>query len=56
MEREQVANVTAKSATIRIMLSSDEKSIGLFVEIFRRKPKRIPETVVRTVLSFRIAV
>jgi hypothetical protein len=37
---------------MRIMPSSKEKSLGLFIEILRRNAKRKPETVVRTALSF----
>lgn len=54
MERKEVEKVTVNNAIIRIMPSSNEKSIGLFIEILSKNAKRNPETVARTALSFRI--
>lgn len=54
MDKNETANVIVNSASIRIMLSSGENSLGLFIEMLRRKPNRNPEMVVRTALSFRI--
>ena len=49
-----MAKVIVNRAIISMIPSSNEKSFGLFIEILSRNAKRIPDTVVRTALSFKI--
>ena len=54
MTNNEAATVVEYKATIRVSLSINSKLLGTFMAIFNKKPKRIPEKVLNSALSFKI--
>ena len=54
MTNNEAATVIEYKAAIRVILSIRAKLAGIFMAIFNKNPKRIPEKVVNNALSFRI--
>jgi hypothetical protein len=54
MTNNEAATVVEYKATIRVMESINAKFSGTFMAIFNKNPKRIPEKVLNSALSFRI--
>jgi hypothetical protein len=54
MTNNEAATVMEYSATRRVILSINTKFSGTVIAIFNKNPKRIPEKVLRSALSFKI--
>lgn len=54
MTNNEAATVVEYKATIRVSFSSNSKLLGTFMAIFNKNPKRIPEKVLNSALSFKI--
>ena len=54
MTNNEAATVVEYKATIRVSLSINAKFSGTFIAIFNKNPKRIPENVLSSALSFKI--
>jgi hypothetical protein len=54
MTNNEAATVIEYKAIIKVILSINAKLGGIFMPIFNKNPKRIPEKVLNNALSFKI--